>query len=100
MLGLKRPTFHLFAALLATSVATLGCDGAPTNTPDKPAPKSTTTTPAAPAKPEAAPAPAPAPAPADSAAVPPPQDDVILIGHYASMTGSEATFGESTDNGI
>ena len=24
----------------------------------------------------------------------------ILIGHYASMTGSEATFGQSTDNGI
>src|SRR5262245_9932077 len=26
--------------------------------------------------------------------------DKILIGHYASMTGSEATFGRSTDNGI
>jgi branched-chain amino acid transport system substrate-binding protein len=25
---------------------------------------------------------------------------VILIGHYGSMTGSEATFGQSTDNGI
>lgn len=24
----------------------------------------------------------------------------ILIGHYASMTGSEATFGQSTDNGV
>ncbi len=24
----------------------------------------------------------------------------ILVGHYASMTGSEATFGQSTDNGI
>ncbi len=24
----------------------------------------------------------------------------ILIGHYASMTGSEATFGQSTDNGL
>lgn len=24
----------------------------------------------------------------------------ILVGHYASMTGSEATFGKSTDNGI
>ncbi len=24
----------------------------------------------------------------------------ILLGHYASMTGSEATFGQSTDNGI
>lgn len=26
--------------------------------------------------------------------------DAILVGHYASMTGSEATFGVSTDNGI
>ncbi|HEX6853430.1 MAG TPA: ABC transporter substrate-binding protein [Candidatus Polarisedimenticolaceae bacterium] len=26
--------------------------------------------------------------------------DGILIGHYGSMTGSEATFGQSTDNGI
>jgi branched-chain amino acid transport system substrate-binding protein len=26
--------------------------------------------------------------------------DKVLIGHYASMTGSEATFGRSTDNGI
>src|SRR5215207_6463732 len=24
----------------------------------------------------------------------------IVIGHFASMTGSEATFGRSTDNGI
>ena len=24
----------------------------------------------------------------------------IVIGHYGSMTGSEATFGQSTDNGI
>lgn len=26
--------------------------------------------------------------------------DEIVIGHYASMTGKEATFGQSTDNGI
>jgi branched-chain amino acid transport system substrate-binding protein len=26
--------------------------------------------------------------------------DTILIGHFGSMTGSEATFGQSTDNGI
>lgn len=26
--------------------------------------------------------------------------DPIKVGHYASMTGSEATFGQSTDNGI
>lgn len=28
------------------------------------------------------------------------EPEPILIGHYASMTGSEATFGQSTDNGI
>lgn len=27
-------------------------------------------------------------------------DDTILIGHYGSLTGSEATFGQSTSNGI
>ncbi len=26
--------------------------------------------------------------------------DEIVVGHFASMTGSEATFGQSTDNGI
>ncbi len=29
-----------------------------------------------------------------------PDRDVILIGHYGSMTGDQATFGKSTDNGI
>src|SRR4030088_2662364 len=29
-----------------------------------------------------------------------PADEVIKVGHYASMTGSEATFGQSTDKGI
>ena len=29
-----------------------------------------------------------------------PASDTILIGHFASMTGSEATFGQSTDNGV
>lgn len=44
--------------------------------------------------------PAPAPA-ADAGSAPAPADaDTILVGHYASMTGSEATFGVSTDNGI
>ncbi|MFA6045709.1 MAG: ABC transporter substrate-binding protein [Phycisphaerales bacterium] len=28
------------------------------------------------------------------------EPEPILIGHYASMTGKEATFGQSTDNGI
>ncbi len=43
-------------------------------------------------KPQAA-APAAAPAPA-------PVSDKILIGHVGSMTGAEATFGDSTDKGI
>lgn len=38
---------------------------------------------------------APAPAPATPATGQP-----ILIGHYGSLTGSEATFGQSTSNGI
>ncbi len=29
-----------------------------------------------------------------------PAPDEIRVGHYASLTGSEATFGQSTDNGI
>jgi branched-chain amino acid transport system substrate-binding protein len=29
-----------------------------------------------------------------------PETGTIVIGHFASMTGSEATFGKSTDNGI
>ena len=42
-------------------------------------------------KPEAAAAPVTAAAPTG---------DRILVGHVGSMTGSEATFGQSTDNGI
>lgn len=30
----------------------------------------------------------------------PARGDTILVGHFASMTGKEATFGQSTDNGI
>ncbi len=40
---------------------------------------------------------APAAAPAPVAAAP---SDTILIGHVASLTGEQATFGESTDNAI
>jgi branched-chain amino acid transport system substrate-binding protein len=49
-----------------------------------------------------APAPAaPAAAPAQNAApAPAPAGDKILIGHVGSMTGNEATFGDSTDKGI
>jgi branched-chain amino acid transport system substrate-binding protein len=42
-------------------------------------------------EPKAAAAAAPAPAPAN---------DKILIGHVGSMTGEQATFGQSTDNGV
>jgi branched-chain amino acid transport system substrate-binding protein len=47
------------------------------------------------APPAAAPAPAQAAAPAPGGA-----GDKILIGHVGSMTGNEATFGDSTDKGI
>jgi branched-chain amino acid transport system substrate-binding protein len=48
-------------------------------------------------KPEAA---APAAAPAAQAPAPAPAGDKIVLGHVGSMTGSEATFGDSTDKGI
>jgi branched-chain amino acid transport system substrate-binding protein len=38
--------------------------------------------------------------PAAAAPAPAPASDKVLIGHVASMTGNEATFGSSTDNGI
>lgn len=65
MLGLKRSTVTLFAAMIATSLLAAGCE------------KKTGSSGAGESAPE-----------------------TIQIGHYASMTGSEATFGESTDNGI
>jgi branched-chain amino acid transport system substrate-binding protein len=45
---------------------------------------------------------APAPEAAKPAGAPAaaPAGDTILIGHVASLTGEQATFGESTDNGI
>jgi branched-chain amino acid transport system substrate-binding protein len=43
---------------------------------------------------------APKPAAPAAAPAPAPVSDKILIGHVASMTGNEATFGSSTDNGI
>jgi len=39
-------------------------------------------------------------APAKAAAAPAPSGDRILVGHVGSLTGAEATFGQSTDNGI
>ncbi|HET9594546.1 MAG TPA: ABC transporter substrate-binding protein, partial [Anaeromyxobacteraceae bacterium] len=50
-------------------------------------------------KEEAKPA-APAAAPAPAAAAPAGGGDKILIGHIGSMSGNEATFGQSTDNGV
>jgi branched-chain amino acid transport system substrate-binding protein len=53
-------------------------------------------------KKQSAPAPAaPAPAPeAKAPAGPPPAADVILLGEVGSLTGAEATFGQSTHEGI
>jgi branched-chain amino acid transport system substrate-binding protein len=64
-----------------------------------PAAPSTTTAPATTdaAKAEATKSDAPAAAPVATAA---PSGDAIVIGHYGSLTGSEATFGQSTSNGI
>ncbi len=64
-----------------------------------PAAPSATTAPATTdaAKAEATKSDAPAAAPVAAAA---PSGDEILIGHYGSLTGSEATFGQSTSNGI
>ena len=41
-----------------------------------------------------------APSPDAAPAAPAPASDKIVIGHVGSMTGSEATFGSSTDNAI
>lgn len=69
-----------FGMALAAMTVSLSCEAKE----EKPAPK---------AAPTPAAAPAPAPAIEENA-------DEIRVGHYASLTGSEATFGESTDNGI
>ena len=82
-IALKRNPFAtVFAAALAAVALGGACDRAP----------------ATPAAAKEAPAPAAAPAPAIAEETG--GDDVIKIGHYASMTGKEATFGQSTDNGI
>jgi branched-chain amino acid transport system substrate-binding protein len=44
--------------------------------------------------------PAAQPAPAQQAAAPAGGGEKILVGHVGSMSGNEATFGQSTDNGI
>lgn len=78
--------------------AVTGLTGCEKKTP-APAAPSTTTAPATTdaAKAEATKSDAPAAAPVAAAA---PSGDEILIGHYGSLTGSEATFGQSTSNGI
>ena len=77
-----------------------GCEESPQTTPPPaPAPKASTTTGGEATKP-AAPAAAPASTPAPSTPAAPASGEGILIGHYGSLTGSEATFGQSTSNGI
>lgn len=73
--------------------AAQGCeDRSPTTTPVvSAAPATPTTATPAPVTPEAVPTPATAETPSA---------DKVLVGHYGSMSGSEATFGQSTDNGI
>lgn len=86
----------------AGAVVSLGLLGGLTGCEKKapaPAAPSTTTAPTMTdaAKAEATKSDAPAAAPAAAAA---PSGDTIVIGHYGSLTGSEATFGQSTSNGI
>ena len=86
----------------AGAVVSLGLLGGLTGCEKKapaPAAPSTTTAPTTTdaAKAEATKSDAPAAAPAAAAA---PSGDAIVIGHYGSLTGSEATFGQSTSNGI
>lgn len=70
-----------------------GCE----DRPSAPAPVASAT----PAPAEATPVPVPeTPAGEAAAGVPAGAADKIVIGHYGSMSGSEATFGQSTDNGI
>jgi branched-chain amino acid transport system substrate-binding protein len=94
-LPLRRTAAALFAALIAPT-AFAGCDR-PVE-PSAPAPVAT------PAKAPAA-APASTPAAAANAATETTSRemasaDAIRVGHYGSMTGKEATFGQSTDQGI
>ncbi|MFZ4575004.1 MAG: ABC transporter substrate-binding protein [Phycisphaerales bacterium] len=94
MLGSKLVQALKLGLLAATATLALGLAGcekktdAPANTGGTPAKKETTggTAPAGDA----------APAPADAAK----PGDEIVIGHYGSLTGNQATFGKSTDNGI
>lgn len=113
--------FHrgVLAATAALGLLFTGCDSKAPSTPAPSAPKAATPAPAtpkvdapkvdAPKPAETKPAepkpadPVPAPKAAETPAAKPAAaatGEPILVGHYASMTGKEATFGQSTDNGI
>jgi branched-chain amino acid transport system substrate-binding protein len=96
MLGQKRPMFRLLAAIVAGSIAMAGCE----KSPSKPVTKGGTTSTPAPGKPDAATPGGNGAGNGNANASKPASGGVIRIGHYASMTGKEATFGQSTDNGI
>jgi branched-chain amino acid transport system substrate-binding protein len=80
MLSRRRSLVSALAALALASVAVVGCT--------KKAPADANS---------GADAPPPAPT---AAATPPADSDTILLGEVGSLTGSEATFGLSTKNGI
>lgn len=91
--SLWRASSLIAALVLSAGSVAIGCEeSAPA--PSTPAAAPAKPSPAAPAV--AAPVPS---APTTEAAVPS-ADDVIKIGHYGSLTGAEATFGQSTSNGI
>lgn len=93
---MKSLALRLFAAAASGLVLSLvsGCD-AENGAPSAPAASAPANAPAS-----GAPAPAPASAAPAASAGEQPARDSVLVGHYASLTGSEATFGISTDNGI
>ncbi len=96
MLNPRRAVPVLAAALLAACAA-LVAGRSSTAAPAAPAPVAAEQAPATLAAALAgamATAPAAAPGPSEA------QDGPIVIGHYGSLTGAEATFGQSTSNGI
>ncbi len=105
--------FHrgVLAATAALGLLLSGCDSKAPSTTTPSAPKATTPAPSTPkvdtpkpadTKPAETKPAEPAPKPAETPAAKPvaATGEPILVGHYASMTGKEATFGQSTDNGI
>lgn len=83
-IGGLRGGLHVLGLVAAAALAVMGCEEKkPTGT--------TPATPASGAKPAAT---TPASTPTSATG------NEIVIGHYGSLTGAEATFGKSTDNGI